>query len=350
MDVSSSNENGEPRAPGGAGQQAGDDEALWTSVGLVLEEIRVLTGLSRGAAIPIESMLRVGSDPECDLVLHDPLVAPCEAQLERPEGAGGPLKVDWLEQPADETGIAAVGPITRSASIALGDVFLVSGVSLQYCNSDAPWDYSLLPKTIVPALPPTEVAVARGPWHRRPRALGVIAAACILAGVLAVAGIYYFHERERELAEAIARRTSAAQARAPTLEQVARKLQEEIDGRGMSTVKIAAGRDHVKISGNVPGERQEEFEGVVERARALHRRVRFRIDNAVDSPVGPIVDIVAIVGGAAPNALLGDGQQLYIGADIQGFRLVGIEGACAVFRVIDSSTRISRCLGTEKKP
>ena len=42
---------------------------------LTLEEVRVLNGLSRGAAIPIESRLSVGCSPESDLVLLDPLSA-----------------------------------------------------------------------------------------------------------------------------------------------------------------------------------------------------------------------------------------------------------------------------------
>jgi hypothetical protein len=96
MQTSTSNESGEPVDPTGAREHMEDDEALWTSVALVLEEIRVLTGLSRGAAIPIESVLSVGSDAQCDLVLHDPLVLPHEAHLERPAGPGGPLRVDWL--------------------------------------------------------------------------------------------------------------------------------------------------------------------------------------------------------------------------------------------------------------
>ena len=46
---------------------------------LTLEEIRVLNGLSRGAAIPVETRLTVGCSPECDLVLLDPLVGDQEA-------------------------------------------------------------------------------------------------------------------------------------------------------------------------------------------------------------------------------------------------------------------------------
>ncbi len=316
---------------------------------LTLEEVRVLNGLSRGAAIPIESRLSVGCSPESDLLLLDPLVSDTEAELEVPLMPGGPLTVRWLNTPPPnvEQPPSEELPVIREALVELGDVFTVSGVMLQYCNSDAPWDYALLPK-----VEPQQVArpkrKRRTPVRRPPTLKLRLFQGAMGLGVLALIGIallMYFQRQEQE--KVIARR-AVPKVAGITASQVASELQFEMESRGLATLQATVERGIVHVSGTVPASRQEEFERIVERVRATYRTTRFRFETTNEAASGPAFDIAAVVGGATPNLLLRDGSQLFVGSTLMGFTLTGIEGGCAILLAADGSTKATQCLGARK--
>lgn len=319
------------------------------SITLTLEEVRVLNGLSRGAAIPIESRLSIGCSPESDLVLLDPLVSEQEAELECPLMPGGPLIVRWLNTPAPGAEPAtAEPPVVREAQIELGEVFTVSGVMLQYCNSDAPWDYALLPK--VDSARPSRVGRKRRNSRREPTLKLRIFQGVMGLGLIALIGIaaLMFFQRQDQgkvLAQSVVPKVAGVSA-----SQVASELQFEMESRGLTTLQATVDRGIVHVVGTVPASRQEEFERVVERARATYRKTRFRFETTNEAAPGPVLDIVAIVGGATPNLLLRDGSQLYVGSALMGFTLSGIEGSCAILLAADNVNKTTQCLGASKLP
>ena len=316
-------------------------------VTLTLEEVRVLNGLSRGAAIPIESRLSVGCSPESDLVLLDPLVSEQEAELECAPVPGGPLTVRWLNTPPPNAEPSAAQlPVIREAQVALGEVFVVSGVMLQYCNSDAPWDYALLPKidaAQTPRIKRKRRASRRAPTLKLRIFQGVMGLG--LVALVGIAALMYFQRQSQS--NALAQR-AAPKAAGVSASQVASELQLEMESRGLTTLQATVDRGVVHVVGTVPASRQEEFERMVERARATYRRTRFRFETTNEAGPGPALDIVAIAGGATPNLLLRDGSQLYVGSALTGFTLAGIEGSCAILVADDSAARTTQCLGASK--
>ncbi|MDB5880106.1 MAG: YscD/HrpQ family type secretion apparatus protein [Variovorax sp.] len=316
---------------------------------LTLEEVRVLNGLSRGAAIPIESRLSVGCSPENDLVLLDPLVSEQEAELECPLMPGGPLIVRWLNTPAPGAEPSTdEPPIVREAQIALGDVFIVSGVTLQYCNSDAPWDYALLPKVDPAKLP--RIGRKRRQVRRAPTLKLRIFQGVMGLGLIALIGIAALMFFQRQNQSKVLVQSAVPKAAGLTASQVASELQFEMESRGLTTLQATVDRGIVHVIGTVPASRQEEFERVVERARATYRKTRFRFETTNEAAPGPALDIVAIVGGATPNLLLRDGSQLYVGSALMGFTLSGIEGSCAILLAADNVSKATQCLGASKPP
>lgn len=317
---------------------------------LTLEEVRVLNGLSRGAAIPIESRLSVGCSPESDLVLLDPLVGEQEAELECPLMPGGPLTVRWLNTPAPNAEPSAEElPVVREAHIELGEVFIVSGVMLQYCNSDAPWDYALLPK-LDPSQQAARLKRKRRPVRRAPTLKLRIFQGVMGLGLIALFGIaalMFFQRQEQSKAAVL---SDVPKVTGMTASQVATEVQFEMESRGLTTLQATVERGIVHVVGTVPASRQEEFERVVERARATYRKTRFRFETTNEAGTGPALEIVAIVGGATPNLLLRDGSQLYVGSALMGFTLSGIEGSCAILLAADNVTKTTQCLGAVKPP
>lgn len=316
---------------------------------LTLPEVRVLNGLSRGAAIPIGLFLSVGCSPECDLVLLDPLVGEQEAELECAPEPDGPLTVRWLNKPAPNVEPASEAlPVVKEAQVALGEVFVVSGVMLQYCNSDAPWDYALLPKVDPSkALRPKR---RRRP-ARRPPALKQRLFLAVMglgaAALVAIAALMLFQKQEQGKALAV---KSVPKAVGASASQVASEVQLEMENRGLTTLQATVEHGIVRVAGTVPASRQEEFEQMVERARATYRKTRFRFETTNEASPGPALEIAAIVGGATPNLLLRDGSQLYVGSLLDGFTLAGIEGNCAILLAADKLTKTTQCLGAGKPP
>ena len=319
---------------------------------LTLEEVRVLNGLSRGAAIPIESRLSVGCSPDSDLLLLDPLVSDQEAELEVPLMPGGPLTVRWLNTPPPNSEpkadpLAEELPVIREALVELGDVFTVSGVMLQYCNSDAPWDYALLPKVDPVQVP--KLKRKRRPPVRQPPTLKLrIFQGVMGLGVVALIGIAVLMFFQRQEQDKVSAQRAIPKVAGMAASQVASELQFEMESRGLTTLQATVERGIVHVAGTVPASRQEEFERVVERARATYRTTRFRFETTNEASAGPAFDIVAIVGGATPNLLLRDGSQLFVGSTLMGFTLNGIEGGCAVLLASDGVTKATQCLGARK--
>ncbi|MGI4776869.1 MAG: hypothetical protein ACRYGA_01915 [Janthinobacterium lividum] len=316
---------------------------------LTLAEVRVLNGLSRGAAIPIELFLSVGCSPENDLVLLDPLVSEQEAELECSPEPGGPLTVRWLNKPAPNAEPASdEPPVVREAHVALGEVFAVSGVMLQYCNSDVPWDYALLPKVDPSKAPRSKrrrPPVRRAPTLKQRIFLAVMGLGTV--ALVAIAALMLFQRQEQAKALAVGRVPKAVGVSAS---QVASEVQLEMESRGLATLHATVEHGIVHVVGTVPTSRQEEFEQMVERARATYRKTRFRFETTNEAGPGPALEIAAIVGGATPNLLLRDGSQFYVGSLLKGFTLAGIEGSCAILLAADNVTKKTQCLGASRPP
>lgn len=106
-------------------QDLGQDLAL---------ELRVLTGLQAGAALPFDQALLVGHADDCDLLLLDDLAPPHLLEI-TPNPADGFTLTPLHEGLILADGTALADPV----SLRPGDIFGIDGLWLEVQASEAPW-------------------------------------------------------------------------------------------------------------------------------------------------------------------------------------------------------------------
>lgn len=129
-------------APGGdvAGEEwapeGGLDAADFPPGAEELLELRVLSGLQSGAALPLEDVLTVGSGEEADLLLLDDGIAPAQLRVSH-----APQRGVVLEALDEEVGLADGASLPAGEAVALpaGEPFQAGTVWLMVCSSSEPW-------------------------------------------------------------------------------------------------------------------------------------------------------------------------------------------------------------------
>ncbi|ACT06740.1 type III secretion apparatus protein, YscD/HrpQ family [Dickeya chrysanthemi Ech1591] len=97
-------------------------------------ELRVLTGLHRGAALPLSgTSWRIGSSDEADMVLYDPGIREQHCLLEK-------LTTGWQIAVLDGPVINSEGhAVEQSLMLSPGTPFAVGGIWLCVVSADTPW-------------------------------------------------------------------------------------------------------------------------------------------------------------------------------------------------------------------
>jgi hypothetical protein len=142
-----------------------------------LRELRVLTGLHKGAALTLSSgLVTIGSDAECSIVLLDEGVMPVHLSLQWISDKGW-VQTDFPDAPLTEP--LRAGPVWLSV-VAPNSPWIDSAL-LQIGHSDQ----SALAPTVSPAAPNVRHAQSIRPWYvmRRWALLGVCIS-CVLLLVI----------------------------------------------------------------------------------------------------------------------------------------------------------------------
>lgn len=267
-------------------------------------ELRVLSGLHCGAALPLSGDLwQIGASPQADLLLSDESAADSERWLRRHKQNW------WLAQQAE----AEEGePVTPE------EPFVLGGVWLCVARASTPWhEAAALPASafVAPAAAP-EAPVARASgtprWMR-----GVLFGLLLLFSFTVVSWIL-----QPTVAQPAAESSRPAWG---TVEDLRAPLQIMLRERDLANnVQISRQGERLLLSGTLNKAQMSVFNRMMTRFYA-----RYSASAPVKSAVRPLEKklpfrIVQIATGARANIVTDEGDRLFIGDQIGDLRLVAI--------------------------
>lgn len=302
---------------------------------ITINEVRVLSGLSRGAALPIDAPLYIGADPDCEIYLMDPGVADRHFLVD--VGADGLVRVLDLTLPAAK-------PVEQPES----RPFHAGDVELIWCRSDRSWERSSADTAEEPLAGnngsrPT--SLRRAPTQRR-KLLWIGASAAtvftlVLLGWMSIAG----SSRQANVKAALPARAQALDKPShAAVVDTQSKLQEALRANALSQLSVEVRDDKLVITGDIRTGQQQQLETLVQSWKREHPSIRLVLK--LTDPAAPTLpfEIVALVGGSTPSVLASTGESLYMGSESNGYRLVLLSGACLTFEQIDTHQRLKQCL------
>lgn len=301
-------------------------------------ELRVMTGLHQGAALPLvgEQWL-IGANDDLDLALHDTGVAQRHCRLQR-QGEGWTLSAEDGAVTDNEGHAHAVTTLQPNSPFVLGTVWLA------LCAADEPWP--TLPAPFAGAAaqgspePVDDAATRRSSAKPRPSLFNRMTLVILgaLVGVVGSAWSFSSHVPPSEPSVAgLAAGENPAATAAPavtttgpqrpvlSVEQAKLKLKTMLSERLLTEVTIEQTAQGLVLRGNLQNE-----------ARAVYTRMLQRFDDSYQSAVA-LVDKVSAGGSSLPFAIVqimsgpqahlvtADGKRLYIGDELDGLRLTRID-------------------------
>jgi len=304
-------------------------------------ELRVLTGLHQGAALPlVGEQWAIGSNAERDLALHDPGVEQMHCRLQRQGDR-------WVLNAADgavcdeEGHRHATTELTPDAAFVLGSVWL--------CVSAAEDAWPSLPALIqtppptpepepVPGPPPLEKVESRARVLNRTTGI-------VIGVLLGIAGSAWSLTRSSAPIDSLAVAT-VAQPVAPALEQrgvqrkpatthkrtpltsvddTRRQLNTMLSDRLLSDVNVQQTPEGLTLSGHLKPESQQVYQRMLQRFKDRYDSPVALIDNVTAAGSGLPFTIVQIMSGPHAHLVTADGHRLYIGDELAGLRLTRID-------------------------
>ena len=287
-------------------------------------ELRVLDGLSQGAALPLfGEQWSIGAHADADLVLNGPGIEEQHARLRLTDA-------NWSVQA--EAGLlrdAEGRMLAQIANLELNIPFWVGEVQLCVTLADQPGPQPCAPAPLSPPPPPEP---ARGftlssiPQAQQKRLISVV---LVVTAIIVVMGMISTGEPEAQasLMPPVVRKHELA-----TPFEVRQQLLKMLGERELSQrVSLQVINGQVALSGDVS---QDEVE--------LVARMLARFGEQFDSAV-PVISrvrvrdgalpfkIVQIVGGPNGHVVLEEGGRLFVGDEVEGLRLVLIDNTKVVF-------------------
>jgi len=287
-------------------------------------ELRVLSGLHQGAALPLfGDQWCIGASEEADLELYDPGIEAQHAQLFCIDGRWQVQARQGLLQ--DECGAV----LARIANLAPRVEFSIGGIRLCIASIDSFW---LQEPVNVPGTP-NEVAVNEraAPTVNRWKT-GLICALLVLVLVpLAVAGGMVLPPNDvmpppREESSGSDKRQLATPAE---VHQQLRKMLIERELGHQVSLELAS--DQITLGGEVSKESQALVSRMLDRFSAQFETT-VPILNQVQALNSDLpLRIVQIIGGPKAHVVLADGRRLFFGDEVDGLRLTVIDNHRLLF-------------------
>lgn len=280
----------------------------------VLFELRVLSGLHEGAALPLfGECWSIGADQDADLELYDPGVAARHARLHGMAGRWTVQAQEGLLQ--DEAGTVRA----QIADLAPGRAFAIGGIRLCVADTQSAWLDEPADAVAQPGAPVT--AGSKSKWL----APGILVLVPIL---MALAW------QPMGTAPALAPQPSPASNKRQlvTTAQVHQQLLKMLIERDLgNTVRLQVAADRITLGGEVGQD-----------SLALVSRMLERFEVQFETPVAIINQvqqastvlpfrIVQIIGGPKAHVVLADGRRLFFGDEVQGLRLTAIDNRRVLF-------------------
>ena len=280
----------------------------------VLFELRVLSGLHEGAALPLfGECWSIGADQDADLELYDPGVAARHARL---HGMAGRWTVQAQEGLLQDDAGTVRAQIT---DLAPGRAFAIGGIRLCVADTQSAWLDEPADAVAQPGAPVT--AGSKSKWL----APGILVLVPIL---MALAW------QPMGTAPALAPQPSPAsnKRQLATTAQVHQQLLKMLIERDLgNTVRLQVAADRITLGGEVGQD-----------SLALVSRMLERFEVQFETPVAIVNQvqqtstvlpfrIVQIIGGPKAHVVLADGRRLFFGDEVQGLRLTAIDNRRVLF-------------------
>ena len=280
----------------------------------VLFELRVLSGLHEGAALPLfGECWSIGAHQDADLELYDPGVAARHARLHGMAGRWTVQAQEGLLQ--DDTGTVRA----QIADLAPGRAFAIGGIRLCVADTQSAWLDEPADAVAQPGAPVT--AGSKSKWL----APGILVLVPIL---MALAW------QPMGSVPALAPQPSPAsnKRQLETAAQVHQQLLKMLIERDLgNTVRLQVAADRITLGGEVGQD-----------SLALVSRMLERFEVQFETPVAIVNQvqqtstvlpfrIVQIIGGPKAHVVLADGRRLFFGDEVQGLRLTAIDNRRVLF-------------------
>lgn len=304
-------------------------------------ELRVLTGLNRGAALPLigEEWL-IGADQEADLVLLDSDIAPqhCTITVQESTAQESTAQVSgWVVtkqhgEITDDEGhlVEQLVITTDELSFALGTVWLT------ICAADTPWQYEL-PSAQAPvaeAAPAPIVTLA--PARKKtvlPFLFGFISAVTI-AATSTWAALYPSPEHVVAPTLPTIKDDREKLADSTAVEQ---RLLTMLSERELNRfIALSHQGEQVAMTGSLTTDQSQKLDRMMTRFHEQYR-TPVTIAKHISAQKGSLpFDIVQIVSGPMASVVTSNGKRLFVGDEIEGLRLVSIDANKVVFKGKDN--------------
>lgn len=308
-------------------------------------ELRILSGLHRGAALPlIGEALELGGAEHCDVVLADRGLAQRHARLSpgmegwRLDALDGEVCGEF-DVEARESLVLAPGARAR-----LGEVWVCLSAP------DMPWQAAPEPAPVAPEAPeapplaPPTVETPPPPprLRRRSSVKRLVLLPFGIVIVLCAATAYAFNARPetpplgidipvkpaQALPVAAAAQENAALSGAALRAAFEREL---ADGQMLERFELQLNDARWEMRADLDGEEKERFERILKRFIAAHG-IGFPVDARI-VPSGALLPfrIQQVLSGAQAGVVTEDGHRLFVGDEYRGTRLVSMKDGRLVF-------------------
>lgn len=305
-------------------------------------ELRVLTGLHQGAALPlVGEQWAIGSHAEQDLALHDPGVEQLHCHLQR-QGE------NWVLNAANGSICDEEGHRHATTALAPNTAFVLGSVWLCVSPAEAAWPS--LPAVI--ATPNAEPEARAEAPHTAPplekvesrsrllnRTTGIV-----IGVLLGIAGSAWSLTRSAApVTEQVATgapvhniATTASKGRGTaepahkriqltTVDETRRQLNTMLSERLLSDVNVQQTPEGLALSGNLKAESQLVYQRMLQRFKDRYESPVALIDNVTATSNGLPFTIVQIMSGPHAHLVTADGHRLYVGDELAGLRLTRID-------------------------
>ncbi|MGO4321809.1 FHA domain-containing protein [Pseudomonas sp. KB_12] len=285
-------------------------------------ELRVLSGLHRGAALPlVGEQWVVGAAEEADLALYDPGICGRHVGLRQVQG-------QWLLEQLEGTVCDGQGqPWAATEPLQSNAPFAVAGVWLCLAPADQPWpeEAALDDAAHLSVDRETPKPAVRPSWPKRL----AIAAAVITVASSAWA---FTSQPAQPVARSPAQQLKQTKVALDNVEAVRLELDRMLQERDLGAgVRVESQDDRLVLEGELPRQRLAMVERLIER---FHDRYETPIGitaNVKERLTKLPFQIAQIVGGKHGHVVTADGRRLFLGDQIDGLRLTAIDSGKVTF-------------------
>ncbi|WP_251977506.1 FHA domain-containing protein [Salinicola avicenniae] len=298
-------------------------------------ELRVMSGLHRGATLPlIGDQWMVGAAEEADLVLFDPGIAPRHLRIR----LGDQWQLECLEGALrDGDGHAHA----RLDAPALNTPFAIAGIWLCITSADVAWPSDAAmdeAERRLQASADRQRAASAAPAPARPRRRGrpswgkrLTTAAVIVTVATTTWG--FVNQLPGEPPDTVSVTPSSPAEPALSVADARRRLTRMLEARELDRyVDVAPSAERIVLTGEIPQGQRAVVERMLDRFRQRYHSA-LAVENRVETYDNTLpFEIRQIVGGKYAQVVLADGRRLYPGDQVQGLTLTSISADNVSFR------------------